>query len=323
MLRSLGGAVAALAMSFTTAAGAADAYPTRPIALVHGFGAGGNIDTVARIIAGPLSERLGQPVVVESRTGAGGTLAEAYVAKAKPDGYTLLMMHGGSTVSPALYKSLPYTPLEDFTTITMLTRFPFVFAVRSDSKYQTLGDVIRAARAAPETVTFSSVGVGSTQHLSGELLQSMAGVKMIHVPYRGGGAPMTDLLGGQVEILADSLTVALPSIKASKARALAITSPQPWPGFTEVPTVASVVPGYDVRSFHGVGGPKGLPADIVDRLARELAAVLQNPEVREKLVKNAGVTVAEPVSPQAMRAELATQIAKWKKVVADAKIPQQ
>lgn len=322
MLRSFGCAVAALAMTFTAAA-AADNYPTRPISLVHGFGAGGNIDTVARIIAGPLSERLGQPVVVESRTGAGGTLAEAYVAKAKPDGYTLLMMHGGGTVSPALYKSLPYTPLEDFTTIAMLTRFPFVFAVRSDSKYQSLADVIRAARAAPETVTFSSVGVGSTQHLTGELLQSMAGVKMIHVPYRGGGAPMTDLLGGQVEILADSLTVALPSIKAGKARALAITSPEPWPGFTEVPTVASVVPGYDVRSFHGVGGPKGMPADVVARLARELAAVLQSPEVREKLVKNAGVAVAEPVSPQAMREELAGQIAKWKKVVADAKIPQQ
>lgn len=302
---------------------AAQDYPNRPITLVHGFGAGGNIDTVARIIAPPLAERLGQPVVVESRTGAGGTVAEAYVARAKPDGYTLLMMHGGGTVSPAIYKSLPYTPLEDFTTVAMLTRFPFLFAVRTDSRYKSLADVIQAAKAAPGTITFSSVGVGSTQHLSGELLQSMAGIKLVHVPYRGGGAPLADLIGGQVDILADSLAVAMSAIKSGRARALAITSPKPWETARDIPTVASLVPGYDVRSFHGIGGPKDMPVEIVNRLSREVAAVLQLPEVREKLIQNAGVAVAEPMTPQAMRDELAAQIAKWKKVVAEAGIPQQ
>jgi tripartite-type tricarboxylate transporter receptor subunit TctC len=295
-------------------------YPQKSISLVHGFGVGGNIDTVARIVAAPLAEILGQPINVESKTGAGGVIADTFVAKAKPDGYTLLMMHGGHAVSAATYKSLPYKSLEDFSTISMLIQFPFVLTVKADSPFKSLADIISAAKAKPETITYSTLGPGSTPHLIGELIQSSAQVKMISVPYRGGSTPLIDLIGGQFDVMIDSLTVSLPSIKAGKIRAIAVTSSAPWPSLMTIPTIASTLPDFDVRSWHAIGAPKGLPKPIVDKLVREIHAVLNMPSVREKLESTGAIVRSS--SPEVMHDEIYEQIGKWKTIVKDAKIPQ-
>ncbi len=294
-------------------------YPQRPISLVHGFGVGGNIDTVARIVSAPLAQRLEQPISVESKTGAGGIIADTFVSKAKPDGYTLLMMHGGHAISAATYKSLPYKPLEDFTPISMLIQFPFVLTVKADSPFNSLSDIIAAAKVKPDTITYSTLGPGSTPHLIGELIQSSAKVKMISIPYRGGSTPLIDLVGGQFDVMIDSLTVSLPAIKAGKIRAIAVTSPSPWPALLGTPPIAATLPGFDVRSWHAIGAPKGLPRPIQDKLAREIHTVLAMPSVKEKL-ESTGALV-RPSSPETMRDEINEQILKWKTVVNDAKIP--
>jgi tripartite-type tricarboxylate transporter receptor subunit TctC len=191
-----------------------EGYPSRPITLMHGFGAGGNADAIARIVADGLSRRLAKAVIVEARPGAGGNIASDRVAKAPPDGYTLIMLTGGHAVSAALYKALPFDPVDDFQMISTVVFFPFVVAVKANHRFQTLADLIAEAKAKPDTLTYSSVGVGTTQHLVGELLSSVAGIKMIHVPYKGGGGPINDLLGGQIDILIDTLTITAPQLAA-------------------------------------------------------------------------------------------------------------
>ena len=193
--RTIAAVAALLGAIASVSARADDDYPSRPITLTHGFGAGGNADAIARIVADGLSRRLGKPVIVEARPGAGGNIASDRTAKATPDCYTLIMLTGGHAVSAAMYKTLPFDPIDDFQMISTTVFFPFVVAVKTGSRFKTLADVIAEAKAKPETLTFSSVGVGSTQHLVGELLSSMAGIKMIHVPYKGGGGPINDLLG--------------------------------------------------------------------------------------------------------------------------------
>ena len=296
-------------------------YPQKPISLIHGFGVGGNIDIVARIVAAPLADKLGQAINVESKSGAGGIIADAFVAKAKPDGYTLLMMHGGHAVSAATYKSLPYKPLEDFTPISTLIQFPFVLTVRADSPFNSLADIIAASKAKPESISYSNLGPGSTPHLIGELIQASAKVKMVSIPYRGGSTPLVDLVGGQFDVMIDSLTVSLPAIKSGKIRAIAVTSPTVWPSLPNTPPIASTLPGFDVRSWHAIGAPKGLPRPILDKLVREIHAVLEMPSVREKL-ESTGAMV-RPSSPETLSSEISDQILKWKTIVNEAKIPQQ
>jgi len=300
---------------------AQEEYPNRNITLLHGFGAGGNADVFARIIAEGLSQRLGKPVIVEARPGAGGTLASDRVAKAAPDGYTLIVLTGGHSVSGALQKSLPYKPVDDFQMISTVGFFPFVIAVNANHKFRTLADLIAAAKQNPNSLTYSSVGVGTTQHLAGALLASMTGIEMVHVPYRGGGGPINDLLGGQIDILVDSLTITAPQLAAGTIRGLAVTSPSPWFSIPSVPTVASTVPGYDVRSWLGLAGPKNMPQPIVDRLNRELRLVLETPAVREKL--EAMGNEVRGSSPDEMRKLVTSEIERWKAVISDAKISQQ
>lgn len=311
----------ATALCVAWAVHAQDIYPSRPVLLTHGFGAGGNSDTVGRIIAPALSERLGQQVVVEPRTGAGGNLASDRVAKATPDGYTLIILTGGHAVSGAIYKQLPFDPVDDFHMISTLIYFPFVISVRKDHPFKTLADLVAAAKAKPKSLTYSSVGVGSTQHLAGELMCAMAGIEMIHVPYRGGVAPVTDLLGGQIDVMIDTLTVTRPQIDAGTIRGLAVTSPQAWPGLDGIPPAAQTVPGYDVRSWMGVATAKAVPEPIIERLNREIRHVLTVPMVKNRLEQIGNEVRAS--SPEEMRAWVAGEVAKWKKVVADAKIPQQ
>jgi tripartite-type tricarboxylate transporter receptor subunit TctC len=300
---------------------AAAGYPTKPITLIHGFGAGGNADSVARVIASEMEKRLGQPVVVESRTGAGGTIASGFVAKAASDGYTLIMLTGGHTASAAMRKELPYDPVADFAPISTVTTFPFVVAVSANNPAKTLADLVATARSKPDAVTFSSVGVGSTQHLTGELLASAAKAKMLHIPYRGGGAPVMSVIAGEVDVLVDTATVAGPQIQAGKLRALAVTSSQAWPQMPGVPTAGQTLPNFEVMSWLGLAAPAKTPSAIIEQLNATLAQITQDPAVR-KTLQGMG---SEPshMAPGAMRGMIERDITQWKQVVQDAHIPLQ
>lgn len=309
------------ALALTATVAAQDTYPSRPITLSHGFGAGGNSDTVARIIAPVLAERLGQQVIVEPRVGAGGNLATDRVVKADPDGYNLIVLTGGHAVGGALYKTLPFHPVDDLQMLSTLIYFPFVISVRKDHRFQSLADLVAEAKAKPNTVTFSSVGVGSTQHLAGELLASLAGIELVHVPYRGGQAPVTDLLGGRIDVMIDTLTVTRPQLSAGTIRGLAVTSPAPWPSLPGIPAAADTVNGYDVRSWMGIATTKGVPEPPVKRLNAEILYALKQPQVRDKL--EAIGNEVRGSTPEEMREWVAGEVAKWRKVIDAAKVERQ
>lgn len=299
----------------------AQTYPERAITLSHGFGPGGNADVIARILAGPMSEGLGQPVVVEARVGAGGIIAADRAAKARPDGYTLIILPGGHAISAGMYKALPYHPVDDFQMISMLTSFPFVMAVRKDHPFKTLGDAIAAAKAKPGTVTFGSAGIGSGQHLSGELLASMADIKITHVAYKGGTASLTDAMSGQIDFFIDTLTLVTPHLEAGAIRGLAVTSPREWRTLPGMAPVAATVPGYEVFSWLGIATTKGVPAPVVQKLNGEVRRVLAIPAVRQR-IEGMGNEVT-PTSPEEMRSFVAAEVQKWTKVIRDAKVEPQ
>ena len=281
-IKAWAGAVFAAALFAATGA-AADTYPSRTITWIHGFGAGGNADVISRLLAASMSESMGQSIVVEAHPGAGGNIAAERAAKAKPDGYTLILLPSGHAVAAGLYKHLPYDSINDFTWISETTSFTFIISVRADSPYKTLKDLIAAAKANPGKMSFSSVGIGSTQQLCGELFKSMAGINMIHVPYKGGTAPLTDLLGGQIDVMVDTNTVSTPQLKAGKIRGLGESADHPWPGLPGVPPIAETLPGYNVLGWTGVAGPKGLPKEIVDKLNAEVHKALANPTVKARM----------------------------------------
>jgi tripartite-type tricarboxylate transporter receptor subunit TctC len=297
------------------------AFPDRPITLVHGFGAGGNADVVSRIVAEGLAKELGQPVVVTARTGAGGNIASAHVATQPPDGYTLILMTGGHAVSAAIYRSLAFDPVKSFDWLSVVTQFPFVLAVKADNPMRNAADVVAAAKARPGQISFSSVGVGSTQHLSGELLQSMAGVQLNHIPYRGGAAPLQDVLGGNVDMMFDSVTVTRSQIEAGNLHAIGVTSSAPWPTLPNVPPLGATVPGYEVMSWLGVAAPRGLPADVASRLHGALVKVLRDPAVVTRLEATGGA-VRPSASGAEMEGFVAGQVQTWQRVVKDSNIPQ-
>lgn len=319
MKRMLKAAVMAACFA-ASGAWAQAAWPDRPIQLVQGFGAGGNSDTIARVIAAPLSEALGKPVVVEARTGAGGNIASEYIARARPDGYTLGLLTGGHAVSAAVYRNLRFDPVNDFSFISTVSVFPFVVATRADGPIRSMADLIATARARPGEITFSSVGVGSTQHLTGELLAQMADIRLSHVPYRGGTQPLTDMLTGRIDVMVDSITVTGGAIRAGNARALGVTSATTWPSL-DAPPVRQWVPSFEVVSWVGLVAPSGTPAPIIARLNEELAKVLATPEVRRSL-ETLG-SQPSPSTPEAMQAFVSGQIRQWQKVVNEAGIDRQ
>jgi tripartite-type tricarboxylate transporter receptor subunit TctC len=298
----------------------AQAWPARPLRVVQGFAAGGNADTIARVVGNEMSRSLGQTFVVEAVTGAGGTLASASVARAAPDGYTMLLATGGHAVAGALYEKLPYDTVASFQPVSTITLFPFLVVANADSKLRSLQDVIAAAKASPGNFGYGTAGIGSTHHLIGELLAKMAGVSLLHVPFRGDTASITALLAGDIPVIVAPPTAVLAQIKAGKMRALAVTGPERWRGMPEVPTVAEQgVPGFDVRSWAGWLLPAGTPAPIVERLNAETLKALQVPAVRAKLEEMGGD--AHGSTPAEMRAMLAGEVQKWKQVVAEARIP--
>ena len=260
--------------------------------------------------------------MVEAKTGAGGNIASALVSKAPADGHTLILMTGGHAVSAAMYEKLVFDPVRDFTWIGAVTTFPFVIATRSESAIQSVSDLVARAKARPGEISFSSVGIGSTQHLSGELLQAMAGIKLNHIPYRGGAAPLQDVLGGQVDLLFDSVTVAKAQAQGGRLRVLGVTSQGRNLQLPDAVPVAQAVPGYEVISWTGLAGPAGLPVPVTERLGDALKKVLANPEVKRRLEATGGET-AKVQTPGDMQRFVSGQIAKWSQVVRSADIPRQ
>lgn len=312
MLKKLMLALPVVAM-MSGAAFAADTYPDRSIRFIIGFGAGGNADTVARLLAEPMTKDLGQPVVVESKPGAGGNVASDFVSKSDPDGYTLQLMVGGHAVSAALYKSQPFDPLADFTFISTIGQFPFFVATQAGA-YSSIEDLIAKAKAAPGTIKIGHSGVGSTQHLTGELLDLETGADFIHVPYKGGAAAATALLGGEVDVVIDTGTIITPQQEAGKFDVLAVSSKSRWPDKPDVPTLAdTVAPGFDVVSWTGVGMPAGVDGAIVDKVRASVHAAIADPEVAGRIEKLGARPSA--MSGEDMRAMVEQQINIWKKVV--------
>ncbi len=300
----------------------AQAFPDRPLKLVQGFAAGGNADTIARLVGAEIQKGLGQPVVVETMTGAGGAIASAAVARARPDGYSLLLATGGHVVAAAMMAKPTYRAAADFEAISTITFFPFLIVVAADAKYPDLASLLNAARAAPGTVSFGSAGVGSTHHLAGELLARQGKAPLLHVPYRGDSASLTGLLSGDVPMVIAPPTATLAQIRAGKLRAVATTGPQRWPMLPDVPTVAEQgVAGYDVRSWAGLLAPAGTPRPIVDRLNAETLKALQEPAVRQKLVDIGGE--ARGSTPDEMKAMIVAESEKWSRLVAEANIPRE
>lgn len=319
MIRSL---FQAIALAACTTLAAAQGYPDKPVTLVQGFAAGGNADTIARIVAQGLAREFGQSVVVEARTGAGGNVASASVARSRPDGYTLILLTGGHAVSAAMYKSLAFDPIEDFDWISMVTRFPFVLATAQDSPYKSVSDVVRAAKAAPGTVSYSSVGIGSTQHLSGELLQAMAGIQLNHIPYRGGAAPLQDVLARRVDLMFDSVTVTRAQVEGGRLRALGVTSQDRSPFMPAVVPIRETIPGFEVTSWTAIAAPKGLPPAVAERIRAATLKVLADPAVVKQLEGTGGLA-SPSASGAEMKAYVQSQVNQWKQVVRDAGIPQQ
>ena len=298
----------------------AQTYPDRPIKVMQGFAPGGNADNIARTVGLEMSKGLGQSIVVEAQAGAGGTIAATTVARARPDGYTLLLATGGHAVAGALYNNLAYRTVQDFEMVSTITYFPFLVVVPANSKYPNLSALLAAARANPTEVSYGTAGVGSTHHLAGELLASMSRTQLLHVPFRGDSASLTSLLGGEIPMIIAPPTAVMANIKSGKLRAIATTGPQRWQGLPDVPTVSEQgVAGYDVQSWAGLMAPAGTPKPVIDRLHAELQKALLVPSVKSRLEDMGGEVRGS--TPEDMRNMVAAQTQKWIQVVNEAKIP--
>ena len=293
-------------------------YPTKPIRLVVPFAAGGATDVLARLVGERLTASLGQQVVVDNRPGAGGNIGSDLVARAEPDGYTILMGAVGThAINPSLYPKMPYDPVKDFAPVTLVASVPNVLVVNPEVPANSVQELIDLAKAKPGELNFASSGNGTSIHLSGELFKAMTGTDIVHVPYKGSGPAVTDLLGGQVQMMFDNMPSSLPHVKAGKLRALGVTSAKRSPALPEVPTIAEAgVPGYDATSWFGILAPAGTPEPVVTRLQGAIVQALGEPEMRQRMADLG----AEPVgdTPAEFGQFIAAEIAKWAKVVNDA-----
>lgn len=304
---------------------AADNYPTRPLRMVHGFIAGGNVDITARLLATQLTDRLAQQVIVDGRPGAGGTNGAAIVAKAEPDGYTLYLMASGHATSPALYRKLPYEPVKDFSMISMVASNPMVVLTSPAFSAKTVQDLVQLARKAPGKINYGTGGVGSGMHLAAVLFESRAGVKMNHVPYKGGNAGPLALIQGEIPLLFTTPGGASNFVESGRIRALAVTTKKRFSLWPTVPTLAEAgIPSladFDVLAWYAVAAPGNLPAQRAQQLNEHVRAILQRADIREKFAAFG----AEPYSTTSRDAQqfLAAEVARWGKVIRDEKIAPQ
>jgi tripartite-type tricarboxylate transporter receptor subunit TctC len=297
----------------------AQAWPAKPIKLVVTYPPGGTVDAVARVIAPKLSTRLGQPVVVDNRAGAGGAIGGDVVAKSPADGYTVLLDASNHAQNPALRSKMPFDTLRDLASVSLLVKVPNVLVVNPATSINSVKDLVAQARAKPGSIDYASSGNGSAQHLAAELFSSMAGVSINHVAYKGGGPALTDVMAGQVPVFFASLASSLPYIQGGKLRAVAVTGKARSPVLPQLPTVAeSGLPGYEVYEWNGVFVPTATPAPVVERLSKELAAVLKEPDVRTRLEAMGAEVVGS--SPSELDAFRRAELAKWSKLAKDNKI---
>lgn len=317
-LHMAAGAAALHAVSRTASA---QAYPTKPIRWIIGFPAGGGADTVARIMEPWLSRQLGQPVIIENRSGASTNIAVQAVVNSPPDGYTLLWHGLSSVVNASLFTNLPFDIQRDIDPAAGVVSYPMIMVAHPSVPAKSVAELIAHAKANPGKVTMASFGTGSASHLAGELFKFMAGIDMVHIPYRGGAPMTTDLIGGQVQVGFDVMVTALPQVRSGKLRALGVLGAKRFDLLPDVQTVAETVPGYEASTWAGIGVPRGTPPEIIERLNREVNAGLSQPDIRARLA-DVG-TVPMVLSAAAFKAYIAAEATKWDKVVKSAGIKPQ
>jgi tripartite-type tricarboxylate transporter receptor subunit TctC len=311
-------AAGAAALPATSRFAWAQAYPTRPVRVVVGFAAGGAPDILARLFGRWLSGRLGQPFVIENRTGAGGNIATEAVVQAPADGYTLLLTSVGNAVNATLFEKLNYSFLRDIAPVAGISREPPGMEVHPSFPAKTVSEFITYAKANPGKINYGSAGVGSSLHMAGELFKLMASVELLHVPYRGSPPALTDLLAGQLQLMFSPLPPSVEYVRSGRLRALAVTTAMRSQALPDIPVVADFVPGYEASAWYGIGAPKSTPSSIIDRLNAEINAGLADPELKTRLTELGSVPFAG--SPSGFGKHLAAETEKWGKVIQTANI---
>jgi tripartite-type tricarboxylate transporter receptor subunit TctC len=306
-------AAGAVALPAVPQVATAQTYPSRAVRLIVGFPAGGPTDITARVMAQWLSERLGQQVVVDNRAGAGSNIATEGVVNAPPDGYTLLLVGATNAINVTLYDKLNFNFVRDIAPVAGIIRVPLIMEVHPSFPAGTVAEFIAYAKAHPGKINMGSGGIGTTLHVSGELFKMMTGVDMLHVPYRGAGPMLTDLLGGQVQVGFDPMPSSIGYVKAGRLRPLAVTTATRSEALPEVPSVGDVLPGYEASTWYGVGAPKNTPAEIIDKLNKEINAGLADPKLRARLTELGGMMLTG--SPAEFGSFIADETQKWAKVV--------
>ena len=308
LLAAFIGATAALVSTQTGAA-----YPDRPIRLVVPFAPGGGTDTIARTLAAAMSTELGKQIIIDNKPGAGTILGTDAVAKSAPDGYNIVIATFAHAVNPSLVPKLPYAQDKAFAPITLIGKGPNVLVVRADSPYKTVKDIVDVARAKPGTLTYASQGNGTSAHLAGEMLTNLAGIQMTHVPYRGAGPAITDLMGGQVDMIFGTAAAVSPFVQSGKLRAIAVTSPQPSPSLKGIPTIAATVPGYAVESWYGLYAPAGTPPDVIQKLSAAAKKAARSPEFAKRIEQEGlEVTASDPAE---LDRYVKAEEVRWRKIV--------
>jgi tripartite-type tricarboxylate transporter receptor subunit TctC len=309
-------------LSIIASSAFAQSYPTKPIRVISPWSAGGPAEAVARTVTMKMSAALGQPIVIESKGGANGEIGTAEVARAAPDGYTILLSHLGPTaISPALKKSLPYDPVKDFEPISQVVAGPTLLVVRNDLPVKTVKELLDYAKANPGKLAYGSVGIGSTTHLAGEMLNMTAGIDTVHIPYKGSTPILVDLMGGRLAFAFVGISGSLSQARAGQIRAIAISTLKRSASAPDIPAVAETLPGFELNSWYGMMAPAGTPKPVVARLNQELVKALHMPDVIEWMKQN-GLDPA-PTTPEEHAAYIRAEIAKWAKIVKAAKISQE
>jgi tripartite-type tricarboxylate transporter receptor subunit TctC len=311
-------AAGAAALPAVSRIGSAQSYPAKPVRIVVGFTPGSAGDIHARLIGQWLLERLGQPFVVENRGGAGGTLATEAVVRAPPDGYTLLICASPDAITATLYEKLNYNFMRDIAPVASISSAPLILVVHPAFPAETMPEFIAYAKANPGKVSFASAGIGSVVHMAGELFKVMAGVNLVHVPYRGLAPAVTDLIGGQVQAIFSTMPPSIANVRAGKIRALALTSATRSEALPELPTIGEFLPGYEVSVWQGLGAPKNVPAEIIERLNKETTAALADPGIRAKLADLG--TVPMPMTTSEFAKLIVNDTEKWGKVIRTANL---
>ena len=298
----------------------AQAYPTKPVRIIVGFAPGGSTDVTARLVAQKLSDAWRQQVIVDNRAGAGGNIGAEAVARAAPDGYTLLLATTGvMAINHKLYRSLSFDAIKDFAPVTQIGALPLILIVHPSLPARSVKELIAIAKQKPGQLSYASSGIGSATHMTTELFCMMAGVNIVHVPYKGSGQAMADLIGGQVGVAFDQITSSLPQVQAGKLRALAVTSAKRFPSVPDLPSVAEAgIAGYESVSWNGIAAPAATPRDIVNRVQTEVARAIQAPDMKERFLKDGIEGIAS--TPDEFAAHIRAERAKWEKVIEKAGI---